>query len=186
MKFKLVIFVFTLLFLFEKENAQTYAKVNTLVLPLGMVNAGLETKITPKNTIQTEMFISPWKSIFGHKLQIYAFNVEGRHYFKESFKKFYVGGNLGLAIFDLQKWNYLTLRKYQRGFAVIGGFTAGYQFQVRENLNIDAFLGIANSQGFYHGYYLDDGTRYENGNPWNRSGEWIPYKIGLMVSYKLK
>lgn len=174
------------IFFFENNNAQTYAKVNAMALPFGVFNAGMEAKISNKNTIETEVFISPWKSFLGHKLQIYSLNVEGRHYLTESFKHFYLGGNLGLAIFDLQKWNYIDSPKYQRGYTFLIGFTVGYQFQVRENLNLDIFLGGANSQGFYHGYYIDKGVRYEDGNPWNRSGEWIPYKGGIMVSYKLK
>jgi hypothetical protein len=62
----------------------------------------------------------------------------------------------------------------------------GYQYKISENWNADFFLGGGTSQGFYHGYDEVDGDRYEGGNPWNRSGEWIPYKGGIMISYKLK
>ncbi len=89
-----------------------YAKVNLLSLPIGMINVGVETKISNKITLQPELFISPWRSFMGNKLQIYNFNLEGRYYFKESFNRFYIGGNAGIALFDLQKWNYLNSNKY--------------------------------------------------------------------------
>jgi len=45
-------------------------------------------------------------------------------------------------------------------------------------------------QSFYKGYDKISGDRYDAGSDsmnreFNRSGEWLPYKGGLMVSYKL-
>lgn len=183
-KVKIIFFIAFFLFSGEKINAQTYAKVNMLSLPLGMLNAGAEAKISDKITLQPEFFISPWHSFLGNKLQIYNFNLEGRYYFKESFKHFYIGGNAGIAIFDLQKWNYVNLNQYQRGYTWLFGVTVGYQYPISEKLNIDMYLGGATSQAFYHGYDMN-GNRYEPKNPWNRSGELIPYKVGVALSYKI-
>ena len=47
------------------------------------------------------------------------------------------------------------------------------------------FLGGGNSQGFYKGYYLNSNIRYEPAEKYNKSGEWIPYRGGVMISYKL-
>ncbi len=179
---------FLLLFLsvFHNFSAQTYIKGNVLLLPLGIGNVAMESKINDKFTIQPEFFVSPWKSFLDKRFQIYYFSVEGRYYFKEIFNGFYVGGNVGLAFFDIKKWNYLESTKYQRGYTFLLGATVGYQYKINENWNADFFLGGGTSQGFYHGYNEINGERYEGGNPWNRSGEWIPYKGGVMVSYKLK
>jgi hypothetical protein len=49
---------------------------------------------------------------------------------------------------------------------------------------LDYFLG-GNQQGFYHGYYLSTGERYETAKNWNKSGEWLPYRGGVMVSYRI-
>jgi len=174
------------LFFSQKISAQTFVKINLAGLPIGMINAGAEAKIAKHFTLQPEFFISPWASFFGNKLQIYNFNLEGRYYFKESFEHFYVGTNLGIAFFDLQKWNYLNTNSYQRGYSILMGVTFGYQYQLKERLNLDLYIGGANSQGFYHGYNMVNGERYEEKSPWNRSGEMIPYKIGVMLSYKLK
>lgn len=180
---------FYLLFLglfFQFSLAQTYAKANVALLPLGMPNMALEAKINNHITLQPEFFISPWKSFLGKRFQIYYFSLEGRYYFKESFNGFYAGGNFGLALFDLKKWNYLESTKYQRGYTILMGATVGYQYKINDNWNADFFLGGGTSQGFYHGYNETDGQRYEGSAPWNRSGEWIPYKGGIMISYKLK
>ncbi len=173
-------------FVFQIIIAQTYAKVNVVTLPAGMLNAGLETKLGKKTTIQAEVFVSPWKSFLGKRLQVYYTGVEGRYYFKESFKGFYAGANFGLAIFDIQKWNYLQSQNHQRGFTIMTGATIGYQYKINDRWNADIFIGGGNSQGFYHGYDLQTGERYEGSEPWNRSGEWLPFKGGLMLSYKIK
>lgn len=187
MKNRIEIFLCTFFVLLSvQNNAQTYAKINLAALPLGMLNGAAEARISNHFTIQPEIFVSPWKSFFGNKLQIYNFNVEGRYYFKESFKNFYVGTNLGIALFDLQKWNYVNSNSYQRGYTILMGVTFGYQYQINEHFNMDLYLGGANSQGFYHGYNMINGERYEDKTPWNRSGEMIPYKVGVMLSYKLK
>ena len=179
-------FILLMIIFCENLSAQTYIKGNAVLLPIGMYNGALEAKINDKITIQPEFFVSPWKRFLGKRFQVYYISGEGRYYFKESFNGFYVGGNVGIAFFDIKKWNYLDSTKYQRGYTFLLGATVGYQYKISENWNADFFLGGGTSQGFYHGYNEVDGERYEGGTPWNRSGEWIPYKGGIMISYKLK
>ena len=54
--------------LFVHYNAQTYVKVNGFTLPALMLNAGIETKLTDKTTFQADVFVSPWKSVFGNRM----------------------------------------------------------------------------------------------------------------------
>lgn len=178
--------LFSLILFSASSQAQTRIKGNILLLPLGIANVALEAKLNNHVTLQPEFLVSPWKSFFGEHFQIYYTSVEARYYFKESFKGFYLGGNVGLAFFDLKKWNYIDSPKYQRGHNLLIGATLGYQYQINDSWNADFFFGGGNSEGFYHGYYEEDGQRYENSNPWNRSGEWIPFKGGIMISYQLK
>ena len=183
---KKAILLFLLMVALENYSAQTYIKGNILSLPIGIANGALEAKINNQFTIQPEFFASPWKSFFSKRFQVYYFSAETRYYFKESFNGIYLGGNAGIALFDIQKWNYFNSTKYQRGYTFLLGFTVGYQYKINENFNADVFLGGGTSQGFYHGYNEINGERYEPKNPWNRSGELIPYKGGIMISYKLK
>jgi hypothetical protein len=39
--------------------------------------------------------------------------------------------------------------------------------------------------GFYKGYELKTGERYDSPYAYNKSGEWIPYRGGVMLSYIL-
>jgi len=175
----------------QEQNSEksVYLKVNAPFLPIGILNAGLEHQISKKYTVQADVFISPWKSFAGRHAQVYMGHLEGRYYFQEAFKHWYLGVNGGFGVFDLTKWNYSGTEKFQRGFSLMLGATVGYQFQWKERWNIDIFAGGGTSQGFYHGYENvppDSFVRYEGAEGWNKSGETIPYRGGIMISYKLK
>lgn len=169
------------------QGKELYLKGNALFIPVGMVNMGVEYKVAHQYTIQADVFISPWKRFLGNHAQVYMGHIEGRYYFREVFSRWYVGGNVGIGIFNLTKWNYLDSEKYQKGFNYMLGATVGYQWRINENWNIDMFLGGGTSQGFYRGYEKKDGSieRYDGATHWNKSGEWIPYRGGVMISYRL-
>ena len=171
------------------QEHSLYLKGNVLTAPVGIMNVGAEYQLSPKYTIQSDLLISPWKSFAGNHAQVYMGHVEGRYYFNEAFKHWYVGVNAGAGVFDLTKWNYVGTNKFQRGFTFMLGATAGYQFQWKERWNIDVFLGAGTSQGSYHGYEHvppDSFIRYDKAKGWNKSGEIIPYRGGIMLSYKIK
>lgn len=185
----------------EQENEKSlYIKGNALFAPIGILNAGIEKQISSKYTLQGDIFISPWKSFAGHELQMYSLSVEGRYYFQEAFKHWYIGANIGLSAFNLQKWNYWNNRseineqgeiiinsnRFQKGYSIALGITGGYQFQLSERWNLDLYATIGTSQGFYKGYDRSTGKRYDSAEKFNKSGEIIPYRGGIMISYKLK
>jgi len=198
----------TLPFLFSAQQKDTlstkstYVKANALFLPFGMLNAGIETQLSQKFTFQGDVFISPWKSFMNHEAQVYMIGFEGRYYFKEAFKHWYVGANISAARYILQKYNYwpnepyapygedtgyIKSNLYQNGYSFLFGATVGYQFELSENWNMDVYLGAGTSQGLYKGYDRLSGERYDyKVKNWNRSGEWIPYRGGVMISYKIK
>jgi len=180
-------------------------KINTVFLPAGMLNAAVELPIAQKWSLQGEVFVSPWKSFLGRHLQVYMQTLEARYYFNENHDKWFIGGYFSISLFDLQKWNYWNDKHvfdedmqpvynedgtprittlYQRGFNFIAGLDGGYKLRLNEHWTLEAFLGIGTSQGFYHGYFEDDHTRYEHAENWNRSGEIIPTRGGLMLVYK--
>lgn len=151
--------------------------------------------------MQGDVFISPWKSFDGHELQYYSVSAEGRYYFNEAFRHFYVGANIATSAFTLQKWNYwsdepyyndygevfTSSNLYQKGYSLIIGVTLGYQFKVSDRWNIDLYGTLGTSQDFYKGYDRTTGERYDRkDNQFNRSGEILPYRGGVMISYKLK
>lgn len=190
---------------FSQKN-ETYIKANALFLPLGMLNVGVEHGFTEHITGQADVFVSPWKSFGGHQALFGIGTIEGRYYFDQAFKHFYLGASIGFGVFNIQKWNYwkegFFVNKethevtpyrmnelYQKGFSYMMGVTAGYQFQIGNRWNMDIFLGVGNQQGFYKGYveYLPEtqDNRYDSVENWDKSGEMIPFKGGIMISYKL-
>ncbi|KUJ52667.1 DUF3575 domain-containing protein [Chryseobacterium sp. JAH] len=180
-----------------------YVKGNALLIPIAVINAGLEYQLNNKFTMQGDVLISPWKSFAGHEAQIYMGTIEGRYYFKEAFKGWHVGANVSVGAFILQKpqyWNqegyyynpkgfqtnYALSNLYQKGYAILLGVEGGYQFRLSENWNMDIFAGFGTSQDFYKGYDRVSGDRYDEATGWNKSGEIIPYRGGVMLSYRLK
>jgi hypothetical protein len=183
----------------DNENSLRL-KGNALFIPIGIINAGLEYQLNSKYTLQGDVLISPWKSFAGHELQYYSASVEGRYYFKEAFNGWYVGANVAASSFIFQKWNYwsdapyindnnevfTTSNLYQKGYSILFGITAGYQFRLSDRLNMDIYGTVGSSQDFYKGYDRETGKRYDVAEGYNRSGEIIPYRGGVMISYKLK
>lgn len=186
----------------DESSRKLSVKANALFLPIGILNAGLEYQISDKMTLQGDLFISPWKSFAGKYAQVYMVGFDARYYFKEAFKHFYVGANLSAAHYIMQKYNYwrtapyqytddspvyLTSDLYQNGYSIFLGATVGYQFELGTKWNMDVYLGAGNAQSFYKGYHKELDVRYDNdGRKWNKSGEWIPYRGGVMISYQLR
>lgn len=184
----------------EQSETSVYLKGNALFATIGVLNVGVEHQLTKKYTLQGDIFISPWKSFAGHEFQYYSASVEGRYYFDEAFKHWYLGANIAASAFILQKWNYWNggtftndrgeefayPNVYQKGYSLILGITGGYQFKLSERWNIDLFATIGTSQDFYKGYERGTGRRYDDAKGFNRSGEVLPYRGGVMISYKLK
>lgn len=181
---KKIFFLLVILFSIQSQS-QTYIKVNALTTLLTVPNIGIETSIGKKSTFQFDVLASPWKSINGKPMQFYTFIPEYRYHFHEKNNGFYVGAHIGATKFNFQKWNYLNIDKYEKGFGYIMGATIGYQTKINDKLMLDIFLGGGNQQGFYKGYILSTGERYDGAENYNKSGEWLPYRGGVMVSYKL-
>ncbi|AWG26653.1 DUF3575 domain-containing protein [Flavobacterium kingsejongi] len=163
---------------------QTYAKFNTVTAIVGVPNIGVETSIGKKFTFQFDVTASFWKSVNGGPQQFVIAIPELRYHFNENFKGFYVGAHVGGGTFKAQKWNYFNTDMYQKGYNLYYGASIGYQWQINDKIMLDLFAGGGNQQGFYKGYHLSTGERYESVRNYNKSGEWFPYRGGVMLSYK--
>lgn len=179
--------LFTAIFLITlTSNAQTFLKLNGLSALVSIPQVGIETSIGARSTFSVDIFASFWKSFDGKPMQAYMLTPEYRYHFKEKYNGFYVGAHAGPDIYKLQKWNYRGTNQYEEGLGYRIGATIGYQKKLSDKFTLDAFIGGGWHQGFYKGYYTD-GTpgRYENKTDYNKSGEWLPYRGGVMISYKL-
>lgn len=162
---------------------QIFVKANAVFLPVGIINTGVEYQLSNKMTIQADLLISPWKSFVGRYAQVYMVGVDTRYYFGQAFKNWYVGFNLSGARFIMQKFNYWNTDLYQDGYGLFFGATAGYQYKINDRINLDFYLSGGTIQSFYKGLHKKTGQRYDK-EP-NRSGEWLPYRGGIMISYRL-
>jgi len=204
--FRLKISISALIFKSLILNAQTEIKANIAFAPVGILNVAVEHKLSNHFTMQEEIFISPWKSFAGKHLQIYMATLEGRYYFLESMSKWFVGSYFSFANYNLQKWNYWNeilitdkdgsfqylsdgsvrvTEAYQEGYSFVFGVSGGYHFVINDHWGLDLFAGIGNSQGIYKRFFKDNNERNDGASGWNKSGENIPTRGGLMITYKL-
>ncbi|WP_264563912.1 DUF3575 domain-containing protein [Flavobacterium sp. N3904] len=181
---KNLIFVI-LIMLSIQIQSQTYIKTNIVSAFILVPNFGIETSIGKKSTFQFDVVASFWKSVNGVPKEFYTFTSEYRYHFKEKYSGFYAGANTGMTIYNFQKWNYLNTDKYEKGFGYFFGATIGYEKKISNHFMLDFFVGGGWHQGFYKGYYISSGDRYEKAVHLNKSGEWLPYRGGIMLSYKL-
>ncbi|WP_395049319.1 DUF3575 domain-containing protein [Flavobacterium sp.] len=180
---KLIIFAFLLISTYSQS--QTYVKVNAFTTLLTIPNVGIETSIGKKSTFQFDILASFWKSVQGRPMEFYTFTPEYRYHFHEKYNGLYIGGHIGASIYNFQKWNYVNTDYYEKGFGYFMGITIGYQIKINDRFMLDCFLGGGNHQGFYKGYNVSSGERVDHAENYNKSGEWLPYRGGVMVSYRL-
>jgi hypothetical protein len=169
------------------SKSQTFVKFNAATALILVPNVGIETSIGKKSTYQFDVIDSFWKNINGAPYEFYSFTNEYRYHFQDKYNGFYVGANAGFDAFKIQKWNYIKMGVYQIGVGVTVGATVGYQKKLNNKFLLDFFIGGGNHQGFYHSYYLGSNKRFEfdKAIKQNKSGEWIPYRGGVMISYRL-
>lgn len=180
------LFLVASFFIVSVSYSQTSLKLNAATTLAGIPNIGLETNLSKKFTFQVDATASLWKSINSAPFKLFILIPEVRYYPKEATKGFFVGAHIGGASYEFQKWNYINTDYYQKGYSVLYGVTIGYQFEVSSKLNLEVFAGGGFNQGYYKGYSLSTGERYDLAKDYNKSGELIPYRGGFMLVYKLK
>lgn len=119
--------LFALLFISSYSNSQTFIKVNTIPILVGVPNFGVETKIGNNQTFQFDILASLWKSVDGKPKQFYIFQPEYRFNFGDMDSGYYIGTNLGFTLFNFQKYTSYNSSQYQKGFGYLIGVTFGYK-----------------------------------------------------------
>ncbi|MEN9909574.1 MAG: hypothetical protein RLZZ540_2723 [Bacteroidota bacterium] len=179
-------FLFSLFLLFSlATTAQTYIKANALTALVVVPNIGIETSINKKTTFQTDMLASFWKSINGLPFKFVTVTTEFRHHFYGKYNGPFVGLNIGGSSYDVSKGSHAKLNEHEIGFGYMIGTSVGYEKKINDKLLLDFFVGGGWHQGYYRGYNILTGERYESVKNYNKSGEWLTYRGGIMISYKL-
>jgi hypothetical protein len=170
---------------FPCVNVQSQAalKLNAVPLLLGMPHVGIEAALGEKTSAQLDVAASFWQSFRGEPFEVLMVIPEIRRYWRSAMHGPYIGAHIGAAAFRLQKWNYRGTSHYQEGRSILVGITLGYEQRINDRWTFDWFIGGGNSQARYRGFdAARDDAEYIG---LNRSGEWIPYRGGVMVSYRL-
>lgn len=164
-------------------QAQTQLKWNALYWAMGVVNMSAETKLADKWTFNGDAVYSPWKSIEGNPMRFGQLIVEGRYYPKGAFNGLYLGGYGSYhRLFKFTKWNYINHDKYQKGNGMSFGATLGYQVKINDRWAVDLFASYGWQHSRYKGYIKSTGEMYVGKNA---SAEWLPYKLGASLAYRL-
>jgi hypothetical protein len=177
-------FLLVVLLAVTASFSQTYLKFNAPLTLLSAPQVGVETSLGKKFTFEGDVLGTYWESFNGAPLKILMVFAEGRYHFNGVYNGPYVGGHVGGGLFEFQKWNYLNSDNYQTGQALFFGVSIGYEIKINDKWMIDMFIGGGNQQAHYVGRHLATGERYEHSS-YNKSGEWLPYRGGVMFSYKL-
>ena len=171
----------------QLPEAQEYVKVNTLSTLIAMPGVAWERPLRHERlTFQLDATASFWHSVDGAPLQFLMIIPEWRLHRRSSRLGPYLGAHLGLAGFRLQKWNYRGTTLYQEGFSFLGGVSVGYKWELSPHWMLDAFVGGGNQQALYKGYDWTTGVRYDSASAWNQSAEWLPYRIGVQLGYRIR
>lgn len=177
--------IIILFFLNLSLFSQTTIKLNGISTIVLIPQVGFETKINSKLTFQLDAAYSPWKSVKNAPFEFFMVIPEIRFYPKQAFKGFYIGAHIGGSAFKVQKWEYKNTNYYQEGYNYLLGGTLGYQTKLSEKFALDIFVGGGSQQAFYKGFDSVKLKRIDKAKNYNKSGEWIPYRGGIMLCYKL-
>ena len=164
------------------SQAQTELKFNAASSLLLIPNVGIEVKLKEHVTLQLDVLGSFWNSFAGKPLHITQIFNEVRYYSKSNMRGYYIGGHVGFGMFTLQKWG-KSEGSYQSGRNYYIGVTVGYKKTLNKNWALEFFLGGGTSQAYYRGYDASGTTK--DRNFFNKSGESLPYRGGVMLVYVL-
>ena len=170
---------------FSSVIGQQRVHVNAATTLLGFPSVGYEKGLGKRFSFHVDAIGSPFNSYNDKPLRFLIVTPELRYYPKNEHKGFYVGAHIGGSTFHLQKYGYENTNYYQKGYNYMAGVSIGYVYFVSEKIALEAFVGGGTVQSFYKGYDATTGVRYEDAQKFNKSGEWLPYRGGVNLIWKI-
>jgi hypothetical protein len=198
---KRTLYILFILF-FTKFYAQTEIKINLASALILTPNIGIEVKLSEKFGYQLDTSATFFDNIEGSPFQTTQIFNEFRFYPKmkktKNQRSFFIGPHVGYGMFTLRLPKFITTivdtelkeeGSYQSGRNAYYGITLGKKIPLKnKNFNLELFIGGGTSQSNYK-YYNKEGNRiYENPDiekKFNKSGEELIYRGGLMLTYKI-
>ncbi len=166
-------------------EASREIKANVSALA-GVPGVAYEVSVTDRTSFSVDVTASLWRSINNAPYLYVMVLPEWRVYSRSSRQGYYVGAHTGITAYRIQKWNYRGTQRYQEGFSTLLGVTVGHKRNIGDRWMLDAFVGGGNQSGKYRGYDGATGEQYTGQDGWDRSREWLPYRAGIMIGYRLR
>ena len=121
-------------------------KTNALYWMTTTTNAAAEIALSNKATLELSVAYNPWTFKDNKKLRFLLVQPEARYWMCEKFEGHFVGFHAHAAQF------YSTLANRRRdGYLAGAGFSYGYDWILKPNLNLEAELGV----GYAHLWYKE-------------------------------
>ncbi|MDA9323512.1 DUF3575 domain-containing protein, partial [Flavobacteriaceae bacterium] len=181
--------------IFINSQAQSELKFNLATSLVLVPNIGIEIKINEKIGYQLDTSASFWDSVDGSPYQFVQIFNELRFYLDKSNRSIFIGPHIGYGMFTLKNPKFLTdivdtaykeEGSYQSGRNTYYGLTIGKKVALKNpKFGLEFFIGFGSSQSNYKYYNGDEIRDFENDRAFSKSGEELPYKGGIMLSYKL-
>ncbi|MBL6649871.1 MAG: DUF3575 domain-containing protein [Flavobacteriaceae bacterium] len=192
MKKSLELLIFLISYLTFSQSEVKFNLASSLIL---VPNIGIELPINEKISYQLDTTASFWDSVDGSPYQFVQIFNELRFYTNPSKRDFFIGPHIGYGMFTVRNPKFLTdivdtaykeEGSYQSGRNTYYGLTVGKKFKLKNpRYGLELFLGFGSSQSNYKYYNGNEVRDFENDKAFSKSGEELPYKGGLMLTYKL-
>ena len=180
--------------------AQGYLKMNALYATVGLINPQVEFIVSPHSTMSVDITYSPWRRWNGNHSHFVIYMNEYRYYFKESTRGWYLGANIAMHAFDINRpqfWERGRLisrqQDYGKGFSVGFGIGAGWSHWLSDRWVLDVSFAFDKLYSWYNRYSKDGDIEmhpqghehYLKPDPFNGSVEEIPIKLGVSFGYRI-
>ena len=176
---------------------QTEIKFNLATAPLLVPNIGIEVKLSEKIGYQLDTSASFYNDIEGSPFHMTQIFNEFRYYIGKK-RSFFIGAHIGYGMYNIRlpRWianisgaEFKEEGSYQYGRNAYYGITIGKKIPLKnERFALELFIGGGSSQSNYKYYNKNEQrifaiTNYKR--KFNKSGEELPYRGGIMLTYKL-
>ncbi len=162
-----------------------FVKVNASTL-LGIPGVAYEVELSDRTSFNLDATASLWGSVNGAPFLFFTVIPEWQVHSRSGRVGWYAGAHLGASIYRLQKWNYWGTRLYQEGYSTLLGGTIGYKRLLPSKLLLDIYIGGGSQHGRYRGFDGATGVQYAGTERLDESREWLPYRVGLMLGYRIR
>ena len=189
-----------LIFISLTLNSQTELKFNLASALVLVPNVGIEVELSDRFGYQLDTSASFYDNIEGSPFHMTQIFNELRFYpkTKKNNRSFFIGAHVGYGMYNLRLPKWITTivdtefkeeGSYQYGRNTYYGITIGKKIPLKnKKFNLEIFVGGGSSQSNYKYYNKDEQrifaiTNYKR--KFNKSGEELPYRGGLMLTYRL-